>query len=269
MAELLVDRNGTCVYLTLNRPKKRNALDSALIEALTSALRDVAVDEGVRVVVLRSSGSVFCSGADLAELAETKASTGEQKLDSARALANLYRVMLEHPRPLIACAAGHAIGGGCGLALACDFVLAGREARFGFPEVRIGFVPAIVAALLLRRSGETTARDLLLSGRLVDAYEALRLRLVTQVVDGPELPRAADRLAAELARETSGQAIAATKRVLADTDALPLSSALELGARANAEARTSADFQAGLEAYLRRSPFPWQKVFDEPERRGP
>jgi len=172
MADVLtVNREGAVVTLTLNRPDKRNALNDALVTELKAILRTLASDEGARVLILTGAGTVFSAGADLAALQRLQsASPGENLADSDH-LAELFRLLYLHPKPVIAKVNGHAIAGGCGLAAVCDYAIAAEQAKVGFTEVQIGFVPAIVAVFILRKMGETRARELLLGGKLYTAAE--------------------------------------------------------------------------------------------------
>ena len=162
-------------------------------------------------------------------------------------------------KPVIAKINGHAIGGGCGLAAACDFALAAEGAKLGFTEVRIGFVPAIVAVFMVRKLGEAVVRDLLLRGRLVEASEAVGLGLIHRSVPAEELDEAVASLADELATETSASALALTKRLLADVRGMGLGEALAYAVQTNAFARSTADCQAGIRAFLAKEPPPWKK----------
>lgn len=245
--------------LTLNRPEKRNALNGALVAALARELAAVADRPEVRVVVLTGAGKVFSAGADLAELARLQETTTEENLADSEQLAALFRQLAYYPKPVIARLNGHAIAGGCGLAVACDFAIAAAGSKLGFTEVRIGFVPAIVATFVLRRVGETAVRDLLLRGRLIEAEEAVRLGLIHQVVPGEALDATVQALAWELATETSPSAVAMTRRLLADLSGLSLDAALAYATRVNALARGTADCKAGIRAFLERQDPPWRK----------
>ena len=175
-------REGATATLTLDRPEKRNALSADLVAALEEALAQAAEAPEVRVVVLTGAGSAFSAGADLAALEALQEATPMENRADSQALAELFERVYLHPKPVIAKVNGHAIGGGAGLAAACDFALAADNVKLGFTEVRIGFVPAIVAVFLVRKLGEAVVRDLLLRGRLVEAGEAARLGLIHQAV---------------------------------------------------------------------------------------
>lgn len=251
---------GPTATLTLNRPDKRNALSGALVTKLSEALASVADQTGVRVVVLTGAGKVFSAGADLAELSRLQEATAEENIADSERLAALFRQLAYYPKPVIAKLNGHALAGGCGLAVACDFAIAAVGSKLGFTEVRIGFVPAIVATFVLRRVSETVARDLLLRGRLIEAEEAARLGLIHQAVLPEALDAAVQQLAHELATETSPSAVALTRRLLADLPGLSLDAALAYATRVNALARGTADCKAGIQAFLEKQDPPWRKL---------
>lgn len=236
--------------LTINRPEKRNALNGGVIEVLQARFDALEAEERVRVVILTGAGSVFSAGADLQALRDLQTATPEENLEDSRRLAGLFERICRHPKPVIARVNGHAIAGGCGLASVCDFSIAVDTARLGFTEVRIGFVPAIVMVFVLRKLGDTAARDLLLRGRLVEARDAASIGLITRSVAEDQLDDTVDRLAHEIATQTSASAVAMTKQMLAEMPGMSLNEALEYAARMNTRARSTADFQAGLAAFL-------------------
>ncbi|WP_240315922.1 enoyl-CoA hydratase/isomerase family protein [Salinibacter ruber] len=250
---------GSVCTLRLNRPDKRNALNAGLVTALKGALDAAEDDDSLRTVVLTGTGSAFSAGADLSSLrAMREAGPTENQTDS-RHLAELFRRIYQSSMPVIAKVNGHAIGGGCGLASVCDFTYASGGAKLGFTEVRIGFVPAIVMVFLRRKLGETQTRDLLLRGRLVDASRAAEMGLVTRVVPEGDLDEAVDALARELARETSGSAVALTKQMLARVPGMGLDEALDYAVQMNAFARGTEDCQAGIDAFLNDEDPPWKQ----------
>ena len=200
--------------LTLNRPEKRNAMSYELIAELLRALEEVK-ESSARVLILTGAGKAFCSGMDLENLKSLIGRTPEQSLEDSRTMVSLFRSLYEFPKPTIAAVNGAAIAGGTGLALLCDFTLAAPEAKFGYTEVRIGFVPAIVSTFLLRQVGEKIARDLLLTGRIFDAEEALRIGPDHEIVPSESLMERAREFAAQLI-ENSPLSLAHTKRLLTD-----------------------------------------------------
>ncbi len=251
--------DGPVRTLRLNRPDKRNALNADLVTALTDAL-DAAEDEAsCRAIVLTGAGSAFSAGADLSSLRAMRDAGPMENQTDSRHLAELFRRIYQSSMPVIAKVNGHAIGGGCGLASVCDFAYVPDSAKLGFTEVRIGFVPAIVMVFLRRKLGETQTRNLLLRGRLVEGSRAAEMGLVTRVVSEDDLDEAVDALAHELARETSGSAVALTKQMLARVPGMGLDEALDYAVQMNAFARGTEDCQAGIEAFLNDEEPPWKR----------
>jgi methylglutaconyl-CoA hydratase len=241
--------------ITLNRPEKRNAISYELIDDLIRALDEVN-SSTVRVLILTGAGKAFSSGMDLDNLKALIGRTPAQNLEDSRTMVSLFRSLYEFPKPTIAAVNGAAIAGGTGLALLCDFTLAVPEAKFGYTEVRIGFVPAIVATFLLRQVGEKIARDLLLTGRLFDATEALRIGLISEIVPEERLLDRARELAAQLG-ENSPLSLFHTKRLLTEHARAELDSQIEAAIRENAGIRESADFREGLESFLEKRKPMW------------
>ncbi len=241
---------GVCRF-TLNRPEKRNALDPLMIDELTDALAWADADERVRVIVLGGAGKDFCTGLDLETLAEMQGASVEEHLADADALADLFLLLRRVRQPCLAAAHGNTLAGGCGLATACDIVLASADARFGYPEVKVGFVPAMVMALLRRAVGEKRAVELAVTGRTLDAEEAHRIGLVHHVFPAGEFEVRVRAYAEELAQR-SPTALAFTKRLLYETDAASFEAAIRAGVEMNALARQTEDFRAGVEAFLKR-----------------
>jgi len=248
--------------ITMNRPDKRNALNPEMMEDLTHAFAAVGDDPGCRVVLLTGAGSAFCAGLDIDHLATMNAKTpAEHRVDSER-IARLLRTLYNTPRPTIAAVNGAAIAGGMGLATICDFTLAIPEAKFGYTEVQIGFVPAIVSAFLRGQIGDKRSRDLLLTGRLIKAPEAFELGLITRVVDEQDLMVEARRLACLLLRN-SPAAMQATKRLLSEHANHHLDQEIESAVAANAEARTTEDFKEGIRAFLEKRKPEWPSLQPE------
>ena len=241
--------------LTLNRPDKRNAISYELIEDLIRALEEVR-NSSAGILILTGAGKAFCSGMDLDNLKALIGRTPEQNLEDSRTMVSLFRSLYEFPKPTIAAVNGAAIAGGTGLALLCDFTLAVPEAKFGYTEVRIGFVPAIVSTFLLRQVGEKIARDLLLTGRIFDAPEALKMGLINEIVPPEKLLDRARKLATQLA-ENSPLSLFHTKRLLTDHARAELDSQIEAAIRENAGIRESADFREGIESFLEKRKPKW------------
>ena len=241
--------------LTLNRPDKRNAISYELITELLRAFDEVK-QSPARVLILTGAGKAFCSGMDLEDLKSLIGRSAEQSMQDSRTMASVFRSLYEFPKPTIAAVNGAAIAGGTGLALLCDFTLAVPEAKFGYTEVRIGFVPGIVSTFLLRQVGEKIARDLLLTGRIFDAEEALRLGLITRIVPQEELVQRVHELAAQL-MESSPLSLAYTKRLLTDHARHELDSQIEAAIRENAGIRATADFREGITSFLEKRKPVW------------
>ena len=248
-APLEVVREGGVLTLTLNRPDKRNALSSALVEALHGALDSADLDAEVRVVVLTGAGKDFCAGADLEELLASADASPEANEASALRLGSLFTRMRSLPKPVIAVVRGRALAGGAGLMTACDIVIASEGAQVGYPEVLRGFVPAMVMTTLRRQVGEKVALDLGLTGRTLGAEEARRAGLVSRVVPEDALVMEGRDLARLLAGAPAS-ALALTKRLLYELDGKSVEEGIRLGARINALARSSADFRTAVEKFL-------------------
>jgi len=252
---ILVAEDGPIRTITLNRPQRRNAMTPAMQEELISAMDDAAASE-CRVVVFAGTGEAFCSGLDLSALQELGGKgEGEHRADAER-IARLFRTLYGLPKPTIAAVHGAAIAGGTGIATICDFTLATPAAKFGYTEVRIGFVPAVVSAYLALQVGDKRARDLLLSGRIFDAAEAHRLGLVNEVVAPEELAGCVRGFASGLAAN-SPESLAATKRLLAAQNKAWLDAAIAEAMEANAKSRETADFREGVAAFLEKRRPAW------------
>lgn len=252
---LHLEYTGDIAMITLSRPEKRNAISPEMIAELLTALSEVEASPA-RVLLLTGAGKAFCSGMDLDALkALASQSAAEQKEDADR-IARLCLRIWSFPIPTIAAVNGPAIAGGCGVATLCDFTMAVPEAKFGYPEVRIGFLPAVVSVFLIRQIGEKRARDLLMTGRIIDAAEAHRLGLVTQIVPAKELMIAAQILAADLLT-CSPVSLHMTKKLLCDFAAPEVNRELELAKAESARIRTTLDFQEGLESFLRKRKPHW------------
>jgi methylglutaconyl-CoA hydratase len=252
---LLLTFDAAVATVTLNRPDKRNAISYELIDDLVRALAEVN-DSSARILILTGAGKAFCSGMDLDNLKSLIGRTAEQNVEDSRTMVSLFRALYEFPKPTIAAVNGAAIAGGTGLALLCDFTLAAPDAKFGYTEVRIGFVPAIVSTFLLRQVGEKIARDLLLTGRIFDAAEALKMGLVNEIVSPEKLLVRARELAAKLA-ENSPLSLFLTKRLLTEHARVELDAQIEAAIRENAGIRESADFREGIESFLEKRKPKW------------
>lgn len=249
---LLYGVAGGIATLTLNRPEKRNALNARLIQALKEGVARAGADVAVRVVALRGAGTDFCAGADLADLERIQAMSAEENLADARSLGALFVALRELPKPVVAVVHGRALAGGCGLATACDVVLARSDAHLGYPEVHLGFVPAMVMAILRRKVGEGRAFDLVARGNRVTAQEAHDLGLVTQVLAVATFEDDVSRYLKELASRPPS-ALSLTKALLYELADLDFAAGIERGAQVNVQARMTDACRKGVKAFLERS----------------
>jgi methylglutaconyl-CoA hydratase len=248
---VLAELEGGVLTLTLNRPDKRNAIDTPMVEQLTRQLERADLDAEVRVVALRGAGKDFCAGADLAEMLESADQSPAENEASARRLGEVFLAMRRLPKPVVAVVHGRALAGGCGLATACDLVLAHADASFGYPEVRRGFVPAMVMAMLRRAVGEKVAFDLVGTGRLLSAAEAQGFGLVSRVLPAASFEDDVAGVLGELAA-ASGSALAFIKRQLYEIEGRSFEEAIDLGAKVNATARATPDFRQAVSRFLER-----------------
>ncbi|HUA98112.1 MAG TPA: enoyl-CoA hydratase-related protein [Terracidiphilus sp.] len=250
---ILVADSGPIRTITLNRPERRNALTAAMQSDLVAALEDAAAS-GCRALVLTGAGHAFCSGLDLADLRAMQDKSAAEYRAGAELIARLFRTLYEMPIPTIASVEGPAIAGGTGLATLCDFTLAAPDAKFGFTEARIGFVPALVSAFAALQIGDKRCRDLFLTARLFDAEEALRLGLVNEVVPAERLPQRVLEFAESLIAN-SPQSIRLTKQLLAAQHRPWLDASIAAAIDASVQARETRDFREGVAAFLeKRSP---------------
>ncbi len=248
---LRVDLAGGVLTLTLDRPEKRNALGSALVESLHQALDRADLDAQIRVVAIRGAGSDFCAGADLGELLASADRALDENERDARRLGDLFVRMRALPRPVVGIVQGRALAGGAGLALACDLTIAADDAQIGFPEIRRGFVPAMVLTLLRRAVPEKVAFDLAATGGTLGASVAGELGLFARVVPAADLDRAAGEILAALAGAPP-TAMALTKRLFYELDGTGFAQGIALGARVNALARATPEFRSAIGAFLDR-----------------
>ena len=249
MAVVQVD--GGVLTARLNRADKRNAIDTAMIDALLAALERADLDAGVRVVAVRGAGRDFCAGMDLNELLASADHTLEENRQAALQFAEIFVRIRRLPKPVVAVVQGRALAGGCGLATACDLILASESAQFGYPEVQRGFVPAIVMTMLRRTVGEKIAFDLATTGRLLDGTEAAALGLASRVYEDADFEEQAAEVLRVLA-EASPSALAFTKQQFYQLDGLGFDEGLRLGADVNAVSRSTPDFRAALSAFLKK-----------------
>jgi methylglutaconyl-CoA hydratase len=248
------ERIGTII---LNRPKKRNALNFELVSELKEAFTSFERDESVKVIVLKAKGPAFCAGADLAYLQKLQGFSYEENLLDSKHLKELFLTIYTLKKVVVAQVQGNAIAGGCGLASVCDFAFTVPEAMFGYTEVKLGFIPAIVMVFLLRKIGVGNASHLLLSGELISADEACRMGMVNKVVPSEILEDAVLTFAKKLLVENSSQAMLTTKQMIAKVQSMQLDEALNFAAEMNAIARSSDDCQKGIRAFLDKQKIAW------------
>lgn len=239
-------------HVSLNRPEKRNALNRELITALSEQLRQAADDDATRVVLIRGEGKDFCAGADLEEMTATADAGSAASLENAMTLGNLFIQMRSHSQPIIAAVHGRALAGGCGLATACDMVLASDDAMFGYPEVNLGFVPAMVMAILRKKVHESVAFELITTGESISAARAQEIGLVNRVYRTGDFLGATTRMARELA-DKPASALKLSKALLYELDGAGFTEAIERGANVNAGARETEAYREGVRDFLDRS----------------
>jgi len=242
---------GAVALVTLNRPEKRNALNDALVSGIKDALREADADDNVRVAVVTGAGADFCSGADLAALQKISESSVTENLEDAQSLMELFALVRRVRVPVVAAVRGRALAGGCGLATACDLVLAARSARFGYPEVRIGFVPAMVMAILRRNVSEKRAFELIVRGAEIGAHEAERIGLVNRVFEDSEFEAEVENYVASF-EKVSRSAVMLSKRLLYHMDGMTFDAALQSGVDINALARMTEDCRQGIARFLKK-----------------
>lgn len=253
---LLLDTAEHLATITLNRPDKRNSINTQMIADLQSAL-DAIEKTHTRVVILTGAGSSFCAGMDLAMLQAIATQSPSENQEDSRRIAKLFRRIWSYSKPMIAAVNGHALAGGCGLATLCDFTIAVPEARFGYTEVKIGFLPAVVSVFLTRQIGEKRTRDLLLTGRLVEAAEFKDLGLVNEIVPADRLMATVHELA-EVLIAASPASVTRAKRLLVSAAAASLDADLERAVLENARMRATPDFKEGVASFLEKRKPVWQ-----------
>ncbi len=243
--------------VTINRPNKRNALNPELVSRLTEAILSASEDDSVKIIVLKANGATFSAGADLSYLQELQSNSYEENLADSENLKRLYTTIYYLPKVVIAQVEGHAIAGGCGLATVCDIIFSVPEAKFGYTEVKLGFVPAIVACFLIRKMGETLAKRLLLTAELLEAQQALDFGLITFVVNKLDIEDKVKNFALSLCNEASANSLMVTKQLIGQTTNPFLEKSLSLAVQINARVRDSEDFKLGVAAFLNKENINW------------
>ncbi len=250
--KVLYELDEGVLRVTLNRPEKRNALNGEIVAELKQAMTESSRDPQCRVVVLSGAGKDFCSGADLEGIDKTAHADILDNMAGARQTAELFLMMRNHPRPIVAAVQGRALAGGCGLATACDIILAAESAQFGYPEVNIGFVPAMVMAILRRSISEKAAFELVVTGETISAPRAHELGLIHRVYSDDQFAIEVSAYSKKLASK-SASAIMLSKRLLYNMDSMSFEAALEAGVEVNAIARMTEDCRKGVERFLKKT----------------
>lgn len=253
---IVVEQRDGVFWLTLNRAERRNAMTPAMQQELIDAF-ETAASSGAKALVLQGAGEAFCAGLDLTVLQSMHNKSAAEHRSDAERIARLFRTLYELPIPTIAAVRGPAIAGGTGLAMNCDFTLATPDAKFGFTEVRIGFVPALVSAFLALQIGDKRSRDLLLTGRLFGAAEAHALGLVNEIVEPEQLHARVEALLTQL-RANSPASLRATKKLMAEQNRAWLDKAIDAAMHANASSREHPDFHEGVSAFLEKRKPVWR-----------
>lgn len=244
-------------FITINRPNKRNALSLELVKLLANAFKEAIEDSDVKVIVLKANGEVFSAGADLEYLQQLQQNTDVENFTDTYTLKELFLTIYRSPKLVIAQVEGHAIAGGCGLTSVCDVVFAVPEAKFGYTEVKIGFVPALVSCFLIRKLGEGRVKELLLSGELIDAKTASNYGLVNFIVEKDAIAAAVELYAKKIVEGASSNSITVTKQLLLSIQDLSLDEGLNLAIGLNVQIRSSADCKKGIASFLNKTKLDW------------
>jgi len=247
---ILQEKKGRIGIIIINRPDKRNALNSTVISELNEAFTSFETDDDVKVIILRASGSVFSAGADLQYLQELQTNSFDENLADSNNMKELFLKIYNLKKVVIAEVQGHAIAGGCGLMTVCDYTFTVPEAKFGYTEVKIGFIPAIVLVFLLRKISEARAKELLLSAQLIDAERAYEIGLVSKVLATNELTDYVESFATTLIESNSGSSMGLTKKLISEVQGMDIERALNLAAETNARVRESEDCKKGIAGFL-------------------
>ena len=244
-------------YITLNRPEKRNALSYEMVSEIKLAFMNAEADKECKVIVIKGSGEAFCAGADLAYLQKLQTNTFDENLADSRHLMELFQFIYHSNKVVISQINGPALAGGCGLASVCDFSFATPESTFGYTEVKIGFVPAIVMVFLVRKVAEKNAREMLLTGDVFKADKALQYGLINYIIEPDELDDVVYKFAQKLCNQTSIQSVELIKEMLANVQSMDINEALEYAAQTNAKARATDDCKRGIAAFLNKEKLSW------------
>jgi methylglutaconyl-CoA hydratase len=243
--------------ISLNRPDKRNALNAELVQLLTETLLEASEDDQVKVIIIKAIGPAFSAGADLEYLQQLQSNSREANVADSENLRRMFTTIYYLPKVVIAQVEGHAIAGGCGLATVCDIIFSVPEAKFGYTEVKLGFVPAIVSCFLLRKTSETIVKRILLTGELFSAQQALDFGLITFLSNKDEISDKVNEFALNLCEQTSSNALMVTKQLIGQTTNPLLEKSLELAVSINARVRESEDFKKGVASFLNKEQIKW------------
>ena len=250
----ILDRIG---YVILNRPEKRNALNAEFVNELKTTIYDFEKNTDVRALILKSSGNVFCAGADLAYLQKLQTFTYEENLADSQNLSDLFKLIYSLPKPVISLVNGPALAGGCGLATVCDMCFATPHSTFGYTEALIGFVPAIVMVFLKKKVGEVIGKKILFTGDVFKADKALQYGLITEIIEADSIEDYVHNWAVKMIESSSGNSLAMIKNMYNTIDGLSLEEALDFACKMNASARETEDCKRGIYAFLNKEKFSW------------
>lgn len=244
-------------YIILNRPEKRNALNLEFVTELKESIKHFETDLGVKALILKSSGEVFCAGADLEYLQQLQSFTYEENLADSQNLSDLFKLIYEFPKPIISVVNGPALAGGCGLATVCDLCFATPNSTFGYTEAKIGFIPAIVMIFLKKKAGETLSKKLLLTGEIFKADSALNYGLITEIIDADKIYEFTHAWVVNLINNSSGNSMAMIKQMYNSIDGLSLNDALNYACEMNARTRETDDCKRGISSFLNKQKISW------------
>lgn len=256
-SSILTEINNRIATITLNRPLRRNALDDVLISELTDAVQTQSRNPEVRVIVLAGAGNDFCAGMDLEYLQRFSQLGHDENLEDARKLMKLLLSINSAKKHVIAMVRGNALGGGCGLVSACDYVFASTNSKLGTPEVRLGFVPAVILIFLIKRMKEGKAKELVLRGGILTASEAKEYGLVTEIITDEQLKDSVYNFAEKLSQETSPSSITVTKDLFSRLNEMSISEFIEYAINLNALTRKTEDFRKGIESFIKKEKLKW------------
>lgn len=244
-------------YIILNRPEKRNALNSEFVEEIKVSIKGFERNKDVRALILESSGDVFCAGADLAYLQKLQNFTYEENLADSQSLAELFKLIYAFPKPILSIVNGAALAGGCGLATVCDFCFATPDSTFGYTEAKIGFIPAIVMVFLRKKVGEAIGKKLLFTGEIFNSEKAIEYGLITEIVDANKIKDYTHTWVMNLIEKSSGNSISMIKQMYNSMDSLSLDDAVSYACEMNAKARETEDCRKGISSFLTKQKISW------------